>query len=164
VWGSDRVVGGQRIVIDLGAPIDIAGVAIDPGAGCGDDATAALKGYAITGSTAPDTGFAPVGAAGSFPLSAGGHLNDVAGTTGSDVRYLELHAKTPQSTAGSGAQYLDVAEIHVAKVANSLPGPTTETGAVLSASTRTARVTGSPAGRSRRSALPAWRPATASSR
>ena len=39
VWGPHH---GRSIVVDLGAPVDVAAVGIDPGAGCGDDDTAAL--------------------------------------------------------------------------------------------------------------------------
>jgi hypothetical protein len=134
-------------VIDLGAPIDVAGIAIDPGAGCGDDWRAGLKTYALNASTAPDAGWFPLNSAPpSFLIADAGRLKDVEETSADDVRFIELHVKTPQGNS----QYIDVSEIHVAKVPGTLRGPTTETGAAQLVSTRTARLTGTvnPNGRS----------------
>ena len=116
VWGSDRAAGGQTIVIDLGAPVDVASVAIDPGAGCGDDPSAGLRDYELRGSTGPDGELAPLGAAGAFASAPG---RSAARPRRHERRRAcatcQLHAKTPQDTAadGSGADFLDVAELHV---------------------------------------------------
>ena len=57
------------------------------------------------------------------------------------MRYLELHAKTPQGTAAgeSGAQFLDVAEIHVGKVPGSPLGAAADTGAARGVGATAAR-------------------------
>ena len=60
VWGSATA--GQRIVVDLGAPVDITRIPIDPAAGCRDDATAGLGQYASCAGVRPDRHFAPLGA------------------------------------------------------------------------------------------------------
>ncbi len=73
MWGTSNKP-GQKIVIDLGAPMDVAGVAIDPGAGCGDDDTAGLRGYEVRGSTGPDSDFRALGLPGTFPAGQGGAL------------------------------------------------------------------------------------------
>ncbi len=144
VWGSDRSAGGQTIVIDLGAPVDVASVAIDPAAGCGDDPSAGLREYELRGSTGPDGELRPLGAAGEFAFGLGGTLRDLAGTSAARVRYVQLHAKTPQDTAadGSGAEFLDVAELHVAKQPGSALGPSADTGAAQGVGATAAGLTG----------------------
>ena len=131
-------------MIDLGAPIDIDEVAIDPGAGCGDDETAGLRDYAVRASPGPNDGFVPVVASGSFGPDLGGALQNLTGAAQpQQVRYVELHAKTPQdgSTGEDGEHFLDVAEIHVARKPGSALGPTTETTSATMTAT-TARVNG----------------------
>jgi hypothetical protein len=144
VWGSDRAAGGQTIVIDLGAPVDVAGVAIDPAAGCGDDPSAGLRDYELRGSTGPDGEYRPLGLPGAFPSDQGGALRDLAGTSAPRVRYVQLQAKTPQDTAagGSGADFLDVAELHVAKQPGSALGPSADTGTAQGVGATTAGLTG----------------------
>jgi hypothetical protein len=142
VWGRDRAAGGLRNVVDLGAPIDVGAIAIDPGAGCGDDPSAGLGAFELRGSTAPDRGFVALAPAGHFLLGDQGTLTDVGGATGTQIRYVELHAEAPLSDQGSGSAFLDVAELHVAKATGTQPGPSTETLAVSAVSTRTARLRG----------------------
>ena len=144
VWGSERTASGQTIVIDLGAPIDVAGVAIDPGAGCGDDPTAGLRDYELRGGTGPDGEFRALGEPGTFSFNQGGALHDLVGATAPRVRYVQLHAKTPQQTipGTSGADFLDVAELHVAKTPGSALGPSADTGAAQGVGARAAGLTG----------------------
>ncbi len=144
VWGSERTASGQTIVIDLGAPVDVAGVAIDPGAGCGDDFTAGLRDYEVRGGTGPDGEFRPLGPAGTFPPDQGGALRDLVDATAPRVRYVQLHAKTPQITAPgtSGADFLDVAELHVAKTPGSPLGPSADTGSAQGVGATAAGLTG----------------------
>jgi extracellular elastinolytic metalloproteinase len=141
VWGSDSDAGGQTIVIDLKAPIDIAKVAIDPGAGCGDDSSAGLRGYEVSGSTAPDRDFRALGG-GAFAANLGGFVRDVPGSAAPAIRYLQLHAATPQNNTGSGANYLDVAELHVVRQPGTVIGPSVETGESQGATTSGATLTG----------------------
>jgi extracellular elastinolytic metalloproteinase len=140
VWGSTRSVTGQTIVIDLGVPIDVAGVAIDPGAGCGDDASAALRDYEVSGATGPDGGFRALGMPGAFTLDQGGALQDLANAAAPRVRYVRLHAKTAQ--AGNLAEFLDVAELHVAKTPGSELGPSADTGTAQGVGATAAGLTG----------------------
>ena len=144
VWGSERSASGQTIVIDLGAPVDVAGVAIDPAAGCGDDASAGLGDYEVSGATGPDGDYRALGLPGAFPTGEGGALRDLAGAAAPRVRYVRLHAKTPQDTSagGSGADFLDVAELHVAKTPGSALGPSADTGAAQGVGATMAGLTG----------------------
>jgi hypothetical protein len=145
VWGSDSAPGGRSIVIDLGAPVDVEQVAIDPGAGCGDDASAGLRAYALLGATGPDEAFHSIGQQGAFGPGLGGALQDVTGTSAPRIRYLELRALTPQddSPGGSGADFLDVAELHVAKQPGTALWPSVATGAAQGVGAAIAGLTGS---------------------
>ena len=118
-------------MIDLGAPVDVAGVAIDPGAGCGDDPSAGLRDYEVRGSTGPDGEFRPLGLPGAFPGEPAARCGTSPDVSAPRVRYVKLNAKTPQDTTagGSGAEFLDVAELHVAKTPGSALGPGVDTGA-----------------------------------
>jgi hypothetical protein len=141
VWGTDSDPGGHLVVVDLGVPIYVDQVAIDPGAGCGDDPTAGLRQYAVRGATGPDGPFQTL-SSGVFAPLRGGFLRNAPTTDTPAVRFVELQALTPQSANGDGAAFLDVAELHVARKPGSALGPSVETGAATSVSTRTARVTG----------------------
>ena len=144
VWGSEQTAAGQTIVIDLGAPVDVAGVAIDPAAGCGDEVPAALRDYEVSGATGPDGDFRPLGLPGAFDAADGGALRDLAGAAAARVRYVRLHAKTAQITfpAGSGLGFLDVAELHVAKTPGSALGPSVDTGTAQGVGATAAGLTG----------------------
>ena len=76
MWGTSRRAGGQSIVVELDKPIDVASVAIDPGAGCGDDPTASLGQYELLGAPTADGPWTPLGA-GTFGPQHIGQLNSV---------------------------------------------------------------------------------------
>jgi hypothetical protein len=139
VWGSENDGDGQEIVIDLGAPVDVSRIAIDPAAGCGDPVGAALAGYRVRGATGPAGPFTTL-ASGTFGAADNGRLNSAFAAVEPRVRYVAVDALTPQG--GSGQRYLDVAEVHVARDPFSAVGPTVETGAPLGVGTAGATLTG----------------------
>jgi extracellular elastinolytic metalloproteinase len=143
VWGGDNA-SGQRIVVDLGAPVDIARIAIDPAAGCGDDPSASLGEYELSGATGPDGPFTALSASGTFTPGDNGTLTTAFSGPAPRVRFVALHPLSPQdeSPGGSGADYIDVAELHVAKTPFSAIGPTVETGGSHSVGISTATMTG----------------------
>jgi extracellular elastinolytic metalloproteinase len=140
VWGTNRVTGGQTLVVDMGMPIDVGRIAIDPSAGCGDDANAALGEYQVLGARGPDGPFTSI-KTGALTAANNGKLNDVYTGTVPGVRYVMLRAITPQSGNGSGAQYIDVAELHVGRSPGSLIGPSVTTGAAIGVGTGSATAT-----------------------
>ena len=97
VWGS--ATGGQSIVVDLGAPVDVASVRIDPAAGCGDNDTAALGTADVLAATGPDT-FTPLTSPLTFAPADNRTLKSVFNGTRNSVRFIKLVAKTPQSHGG----------------------------------------------------------------
>jgi len=122
-WSTDNNP-GQSIVVDLGAPIDIGNIAIDPSAGCGHDAAASLGQYRLSGSTGPAGPFRLIPTSGTLAPSDNGRLNDVFSGAINAVRYVKLEATAPQGTSGQ----IDVAELHVGRSPGSLIGPAVTTG------------------------------------
>lgn len=129
VWGTDNTVGGQQIVVDLGTPIDVERIAIDPAAGCGDDSSAALGVYELRGSTGADGPFTQL-SSGNFSAGNNGTLNTAFTGPASRIRFVTLFARTSQNNAPGrdGARFIDVAELHVARTPFSVVGPTADTG------------------------------------
>ncbi len=143
VWGTSRAAAGQRITIELGAPVDVAGVEIDPSAGCGDDASAALGGYQVLVATARGGPFVSL-ATGAFDEDDLGELRPAFSGNRQAVRFVQLIARTPQSTAPgtAGAQFVDVAELQVGKVPGSPLGVAADTGGALNVGATAATLTG----------------------
>ena len=143
VWGTDNDAGGHAVVVDLGAPIDIGRIAIDPSTGCGDDVSAALKQYAVLGAPGPDGPFTTI-ASGALSASSSGQLTDVFTGVQQGVRYVKLKAIAPQDAAvgRSGHDYIDVAELHVGRSPGSEVGPVVTTGAATGIDTDSADVRG----------------------
>jgi hypothetical protein len=147
VWGTNNNNGaGREIVIELAAPIDIGRIAIDPGAGCGDDLTAALAKYEVLVGRTPGGSFQSL-AAGEFQPNQIHGMNEVyssqSGALG--VRYVKLLAKTPQdaSDGEDGEHFIDVTELHVARTPGSALGAAANTGAAQSIGSNGATLTGS---------------------
>ena len=128
VWGT--ATGGQSIVVDLGAPVDIASVRIDPAAGCGDDPSASLGTADLLAATGPD-GFTPLTSPLTFAPADNRTLKNVFTGSRAAVRFLKLVARTPQGSAQgtSGETFIDVAELQVRKQPGTTLGPTADTGA-----------------------------------
>ena len=143
VWGTSRAAAGQSITIELGAPVDVAGIEIDPSAGCGDDPSAALGSYQVLVATARGGPFASL-ATGAFGAGDLGELRPAFGGNRPAVRFVQLIAKTPQSTAPgtAGAQFVDVAELQVGKVPGSPLGVAADTGGALNVGATAATLTG----------------------
>ena len=143
VWGTSRSDDGQSIVVELRAPVDVAAVAIDPAAGCGDDDTAALGAYEVQIASAPGGAFSRLGT-GTFGPGDSGALQTVFAGFRLGARYVRLIAKAPQSSAAGtdGERYVDVAELHVAKVPGSPVGAAADTGAAQGVGAHGATLTG----------------------
>jgi extracellular elastinolytic metalloproteinase len=144
VWGTSNTAGGQQITIDLGAPVDVDRIAIDPAAGCGDDASAALGEYQLLGSTGPDGPFTTLPSPGVFTAADNGTLTNAFTGTQPRIRFVRLRALSPQSEApgGSGAVFIDVAELHVARQPGTAVGPSVNTGGAQSVGVNGAILTG----------------------
>ena len=144
VWGTSRRAGGQSIVVELDKPIDVASVAIDPGAGCGDDPTASLGQYEVLGAPTANGPWTPLGA-GTFGPQHIGQLTSVFSGNAAGLRYVRLVAKAPQGSAPgtSGEQFMDVAELRVRKVPGSPTGAVAVTGSAPVVGFAGATVTGS---------------------
>jgi hypothetical protein len=143
VWGTSSTDGAQQITVDLGATVDIDLIAIDPAAGCGDDASAALGAYELLGSTGPDGPFTTLPSTGAFAASDNGTLANAFTGIQPRIRFVRLRALTPQDATGSsGAEYIDVAELHVAKQPNSAVGPSANTGGAQAVGVNSATLTG----------------------
>ncbi|MDX6732206.1 MAG: extracellular elastinolytic metalloproteinase [Baekduia sp.] len=121
------------LVLQLPQAIDVSTYGIDPTSTCGDDQTAALKGYRLE--TSPDASNWTTSAEGDLAAVAPGTLTTVqpAAAT-SNVRYVRVTLKSPQSAAAgtSGAYYIDLSELEiygtpVAAAAAPAPAPGTPT-------------------------------------
>ncbi len=100
----------KEVVVELAAATDVTGIEIDPSAGCGDDDNASLGQYEVQASTT-GVAFTTI-ASGTFHASDLDRNNAVSlSAVPAGVRYLKLRAKTAQSGAGSGAEFIDVAEL-----------------------------------------------------
>ena len=111
-WSTDVAGGAKSATVRLPIPVDVIDFAIDPGAVCGDDDTASLGQFSIA--TSPDGVNFTTSAAGAFAAAHNHHLNRVppsGGTAG--VRFVRLTMHSSQSSAGSGAQFMDVSELEV---------------------------------------------------
>jgi hypothetical protein len=111
-WSTDVAGGSKSVTVRLPIPINIIDFAIDPGAVCGDDDTASLGQFSI--STSFDGVNFTASAAGAFTATSNHHLNRVRPTGGTArVRFVRLTMHSSQSSAGAGAQFMDVSELEV---------------------------------------------------
>jgi hypothetical protein len=99
-------------VIELPRAITIDRFGLDPSATCGDDVTATTKDYEIH--TSADGVTFRLAKKGAFTMNDAGRLNIVEPTANAtNVRFVMLKLLTPQSTAGSGADFIDFSEFEV---------------------------------------------------
>jgi uncharacterized protein (UPF0548 family) len=99
-------------VVQLPRTVDIAAFGLDPGNTCGDDPTSATKAFTID-TSADGVHFARA-VTSSFSAAAAGRLNLVKpAANATNVRYVRLHLLSPQSTGGSGADFIDFSELEV---------------------------------------------------
>jgi len=130
VWGSSSPgnpgdPGQKEIVVELPFTSDVGTIEIDPGAGCGDDDSASLGGYEVRVST-DGTTFTKV-SEGAFTGVDNHRYNSISlSGVPSAVRFVKLIAKSPQGSGGSGASFMDVAEIRVFAGAAPPPDATTQ--------------------------------------
>jgi hypothetical protein len=104
-WGS---IPGGTITLKLPAKVNVTDFGVDPGATCGDDATANTKGFSIATSSDGVSFTTAVG--GNFAQNQGGHINTVVPTLGkTNVRFVRF---TINSNYGDPT-FADVSEIQV---------------------------------------------------
>jgi hypothetical protein len=101
--------GTRSITVKLPSFVDVRSFAIDPGAVCGDEETAAAQGYQIATSTTGKSGSWTVVKSGSFTLGQAHQMNELPITTRKGVRYVRL---TITSNHGD-PQFMDVTELGV---------------------------------------------------
>jgi len=121
VWGSSLPT-PQQIVVELPLAIMPTSIDVDPSAGCGDDVNASLGDYELQAS--PDgTSFASI-ASGTFSGADVGRYNPVSlSSAPAGTRFVKLIAKSSQANVGSGAVFVDVAELRVFGTPASAPPP-----------------------------------------
>ncbi len=105
--------GARRVVLRLPTAIDVSGVAIDPGAVCGDDDSASLGSFQLDTSVDGSTWHrAADGAFGSANNHRRNSLSVASGAT-AGVKYVRLTMLSPQGTGRSAAYFMDMAELAV---------------------------------------------------
>jgi Zn-dependent metalloprotease len=100
--------------IRLPQAITVEELGMDPGHTCGDNSTAATKGYRLE--TSPDGTAWTVAAEGQFSAADAGRLNLIRPTAGTaGVQFVRLTLKSPQREAAGddGANYIDFSELEV---------------------------------------------------
>jgi Zn-dependent metalloprotease len=115
--------GKKRLVIKLGAPVDVTGFGVDPSATCGDDETSSTAGYKIEGSASSGGPWSTL-ATGTFTGADNERINEIAasGST-AGVRFVKFTIKSDQvpdfgtTCAGgggpSGCHFTDLTELQV---------------------------------------------------
>jgi hypothetical protein len=111
------------LTLELPQAITIERFGMDPGATCGDGASATTKAYTLE--TSPDGMTWTVAADGAFDAADRGRLVPVVPRAGAtNVRFVRLTLRSPQSAAAgtSGARFIDFSELTVyGRPANVLP-------------------------------------------
>jgi extracellular elastinolytic metalloproteinase len=104
--------GPPTAVIQLPRAITVTRFGLDPAATCGDGPSATTKDYEIY--TSADNVTFRLAKKGAFTMNDAGRLNIVAPTANAtNVRFVKLRLLSPQSTAGSGADFIDFSEFEV---------------------------------------------------
>src|SRR5436309_2481097 len=109
-WSTDAGT-AQSVVVALPQAVDVGSFGIDPAGICGDDSSSALGAYRVD--VSKDGHSWSPSASGSFGSGNVGRLNDVPASAAKGTRYVRLTMLSPQSSSGSGASYMDVAELEV---------------------------------------------------
>ena len=109
-WSTDAGT-AQSVVVALPQAVDVGSFGIDPAGICGDDSSSALGAYRVD--VSKDGHSWSPSASGSFGSGNVGRLNDVPASAAKGTRYVRLAMLSPQSSSGSGASYMDVAELEV---------------------------------------------------
>jgi extracellular elastinolytic metalloproteinase len=104
--------GAKQLTIKLPRAITLVQYAVDPGATCGDDDNASVGSYKIETSTNGTT-FTQTNS-GTFTATNNHKLNTLTPAGGTaNVRYVRFTMNAPQSTSGSGADWMDMSELKV---------------------------------------------------
>ena len=111
----------KHIVVQLGAAVDVTGLAVDPSSTCGDDPTSSTAGYKIEGSANEDGPWSSL-AGGTFTAADNGRMNELS-ATGSGVQFIRFTITSDQvpdfdsTCAGgggpSGGHFVDLSELQV---------------------------------------------------
>lgn len=108
-WGT-RLPAPREVVVGLQTPTRVTTIEIDPSAGCGDDDNASLGDYEVQ--ISPDGASFTSVSSGTFTAANLDRYNAITlSSTPPGTRFLKLIAKSPQSDSGSGAEFVDVAEM-----------------------------------------------------
>ncbi len=115
--------GGDPATMTIRLPeaVDVNQFLIDPGAICGDADASQTKDLKVE--TSPDGTTFSLAAQGSFPdSSAGGRLNAVPASGDTHAaRFVRITLLSPLVAAGSGADFIDLAELEVVGTPTALP-------------------------------------------
>ena len=100
---------GPTITVKLPASVNVKTFGIDPGATCGDPPDASTQAYKVE--TSSDGTTFTTAAQGSFLITDGGKLNEIAPTAGgTNVQYVRF---TAVSNFGNADDFIDVSELSV---------------------------------------------------
>jgi extracellular elastinolytic metalloproteinase len=118
--------GPPTVTIRLPETVDVTGFLIDPTPTCRDDGSSATGEYRIETATGTGGFRTAVDGSGANGLASGdvNRLNrvDPTGATGQDTDLVRITLLSPQSTSGSGADFIDLTEFEVlGAVPNTLP-------------------------------------------
>ncbi|HEY1593800.1 MAG TPA: M36 family metallopeptidase [Thermoleophilaceae bacterium] len=104
--------GSPTVTIELPQTINVRAFLADPSETCGDDSPSQTKGFTIA--TSPDNvNFTPA-VSGNFTPGQDHQLNVLTPTGGAtNVRFVKLTLLSPQSTSGTGADFIDFTELEV---------------------------------------------------
>jgi hypothetical protein len=131
---------GQSVVVQLPQAITVSSFAIDPGATCGDGASATLKNYRLE--TSPDgsdwTTAKEARNSGGFTAGQAGSMIPIIPTGGTEnVRFVRLTMYEPQDECSTcdGRDWIDVSELAVyGAPPNELPSGTLSVGPAVAGS------------------------------
>ena len=118
--------GPPTVTIRLPETVDVTGFLIDPTPTCGDDGSSGTGEYRVETATGTGGFRTAVDGSGANGLASGdvNRLNrvDPTGATGQDTDLVRITLLSPQSTSGSGADFIDLTEFEVlGAVPNTLP-------------------------------------------
>ena len=100
-------------MIDLGRAVNVSSIRIDPGAGCGDDANAALKSYVLAASDGPGQPYEQIGAGTVGTADARGYVTLPLSGDRAGRRLIRLTALAPVSLSQDDGPFMDVSEVEV---------------------------------------------------
>ena len=128
VWSTTADEGPHNLVIDLGRTVNVSSIRIDPGAGCGDDANAALKSYVLAASDGPGKPYEQIGAGTVGAADPRGYVTLPLSGDRAGRRLIRLTAIAPVSLSQDAPRpYMDVSEVEVSGTPVAVPPTPTPT-------------------------------------